>query len=74
MRSGAMRECPQCRKGHWHEVVEYGTSCHGVVVVGGPPDLCTECGTRNPPVEETDRYYQCETCGYVERQPGEREV
>ncbi|HOJ22191.1 MAG TPA: hypothetical protein PLU39_08990 [Armatimonadota bacterium] len=69
-----MRECPQCRKGHWHEVVEYGTSCHGVVVVGRPPVRCTECGMRNPPVEETDRYYQCETCGYVERQPGEREL
>lgn len=66
-----MRECPRCRKGHWHEVVEYGTRCHGAAVIGDATPFCAECGAKDPEMEETDRYYQCESCGYVERSPGQ---
>lgn len=69
-----MRECPYCRKGHWHEIVEYSTMCQGMPCVIGTRSVCPECGTPDPPVEETDRYYQCENCGYVERTPGPVEL
>ncbi len=69
-----MRECPSCRKGHWHEVVEYATRCHGVAVIGATLHTCPECGAHNPPMEETDRYYQCESCGYVQRESGQYEI
>jgi uncharacterized Zn finger protein len=61
--------CPQCFKGKLEQVVQYSTACCGITTGKSAVAVCPECGRVRPDVVESDRFYQCHKCGYVERSP-----
>jgi hypothetical protein len=64
--------CPECHRGHMQEIIEYATSCCHVAGVRAAPAVCPGCGEPRPEAYESDRYYECVSCGYVESARVER--
>jgi rRNA maturation endonuclease Nob1 len=59
-------ECPVCDDGQMQEVVTYATKCCGAPVDEPETDFCPVCGREEPAVAESERYYQCTSCGHTE--------
>jgi len=61
--------CPQCYKGKFELVIQYATECCGISTGNAAAGVCPECGRVRPDVVESDRFYQCHNCGYVDHSP-----